>query len=76
MKNKQLPLNAILFLLPTLNFAQNNAIDTENWMTNPGIIGTFVLVLIVFFLAVIILLAKLNSYIDSFKAKQLKKNTL
>lgn len=76
MKNNQLPLIAILLLSPMLLLAQNNGVDTENWMTNPGIIGTLGLILIVFFLAVIILLVKLNSYIDSFKAKQLKKNDL
>src|SRR5690554_3049451 len=76
MKNNQFPLIAILLLSPMLLLAQNNGVDTENWMTNPGIIGTLGLILIVFFLAVIILLVKLNSYIDSFKAKQLKKNDL
>ena len=73
MKNNYWPL-IVIFLTPLRFFPQNAAIDTENWMGNPGIIGTLGLILIVFFVAVIILLAKLNSYIDSFKSRQLRKN--
>ncbi|GGW22213.1 hypothetical protein GCM10007383_01870 [Arenibacter certesii] len=55
---------------------QNTNISTDNWITSPGIIGTVVLILIVFLVAIIILLAKLNTYADTYKRKQLNKKGL
>lgn len=76
MNKKRTSIISILLLLPMLLFPQNTTVNTDNWITSPGIIGTIVLILIVFFIAVIILLVKLNSYIDSYKGKQLKKKEL
>lgn len=57
-------------LLPLFVFAQNTAIDTTNWKSNPGIIGTLILVLIVAFVAVIIMSAKITSYVEILRARQ------
>ncbi|MBB6682187.1 cbb3-type cytochrome c oxidase subunit I [Aequorivita sp. 609] len=67
----------VLGVLPQFAIAQkNSSISTENWMSSPGIIGTFVLIAIVMVVAAIILLVKLNSYIDTLKRKQQDKNRL
>lgn len=60
---------------PQIALAQEK-ITTENWLSSPGIIGTFVLIAIVMVVAVIILLFKLNGYIDKMKSRQLEKNNL
>ncbi|WP_394972773.1 cbb3-type cytochrome c oxidase subunit I [uncultured Croceitalea sp.] len=73
---KRLQLLTITALFPIITTAQSEPISTENWLQNPGIIGTIILLLIVFFLAVIILLYRFNSFIDKYKWKQLKKNEL
>ncbi|MEM9649385.1 MAG: cbb3-type cytochrome c oxidase subunit I, partial [Bacteroidota bacterium] len=51
-------------------------VSTENWIESPGIIGTLFLIAIVFFVAVIILLFRLNGYIDLYKRRQLNKKRL
>ena len=56
--------------IPQIALAQTEPISTENWLSSPGIIGTFILIAIVFIIAVIILLAKVNGYIDGMKNKQ------
>src|SRR5690554_7778316 len=53
----------LIGVMPQFASAQEK-ISTENWLSSPGIIGTFVLIAIVMAVAVIILLVKLNSYID------------
>lgn len=72
-------INWILALLigamPQFVSAQEK-ISTDNWLSSPGIIGTFVLIAIVMAVAVIILLVKLNTYIDGMKSRQLEKNRL
>ncbi|MEK6480979.1 CcmD family protein [Catalinimonas sp. 4WD22] len=50
-------------------FAQANTIDTENWITSPGVIGTLVLVVIVIIVGILILLTRLNSFISRQKNK-------
>ena len=68
----------LVFLLgwtPQIALAQER-ISTENWLSSPGIIGTFILIAIVTVVAVIILLFKLNSYIDKLKRRQLSENNL
>ena len=63
----------VLLLFPFIVFAQNTQIDTSNWKTSSGIIGTLILVLIVAFIAVIIMSAKISSYVELIKEKQLRK---
>ncbi|SRX55126.1 Cbb3-type cytochrome c oxidase subunit CcoN1 [Aequorivita sp. CIP111184] len=66
----------ILGWIPQFMMSQNTNISTENWLSSPGIIGTFVLIAIVMVVAVIILLVKLNGYIDTLKRKQHNKNKM
>ncbi|WP_271784148.1 cbb3-type cytochrome c oxidase subunit I [Aquimarina algiphila] len=49
---------------------QSTELDTENWLTSPGVIGTIVLIFIVLFLGVFIFIKRLNLYVDF-----LQKNT-
>ncbi|WP_034236254.1 cbb3-type cytochrome c oxidase subunit I [Arenibacter certesii] len=76
MNNKRSLITLLTLLLPMLILPQNTNISTDNWITSPGIIGTVVLILIVFLVAIIILLAKLNTYADTYKRKQLNKKGL
>lgn len=75
---KKAHLFMLLFLgcLPQYVLSQSKSVSTENWMSSPGIIGTIVLIAIVMAVAVIILLVKLNSYIDGLKRKQANKNKM
>lgn len=61
---------------PNLADSQVKKITTDNWLSNPGIIGTFILIAIVVTIAMVILLVKINSYVDNLKRKQLQKNNL
>src|SRR5690554_2471326 len=65
----------LLGWLPQIALAQEK-ISTENWLSSPGIIGTFILIAIVLVVAVIILLFRMNSYIDTLKSRQIEKNNL
>jgi cytochrome c oxidase cbb3-type subunit 1 len=76
MNKQKIGLSVLLVLSPVLLFAQNDPMNTDNWLSSPGIIGTLVLIAIVFVVAVIILLARINSYIDGMKRKQIEKNKL
>ncbi|MDF9801374.1 cytochrome c oxidase cbb3-type subunit 1 [Catalinimonas alkaloidigena] len=64
-----------LFPLPKLNslLLQANTIDTENWLTSPGVIGTLVLIVIVIVVGILILMARLNSFLGRQKDKQVRK---
>jgi len=53
--------------LPLLKTIQLNS---ENWLSSPGVIGTIVLIFIIIFLGVFIFLKRLNRYVDF-----LEKNT-
>ncbi|MDL5514907.1 cbb3-type cytochrome c oxidase subunit I [Arenibacter sp. M-2] len=66
----------VTVLLPDLTSAQTAPLNSDNWATSPGIIGTLVLIFIVLFVACIILLVKLNGYLDSLKMKQIEKKKL
>ncbi len=66
----------LMVALPNLTMAQTETITSDNWVTSPGIIGTFVLIFIVLFVAAIIFLTKLNSYVDTLKTKQIDKKRL
>lgn len=64
----------IFILSPFLLNAQfRKNVSTEGLASSPGVIGTLILVLIVAILAVIIMSAKISSYAESLKIKQLSK---
>lgn len=52
------------------------SIDTQNWMTSPGIIGTVVLIIIVLIVAIVILLSRMNSYISKIRSKHIHKQRI
>src|SRR5690554_4841891 len=53
---------------------QTTKYTTDNWMSSPGIIGLFILIAIVLVVAIVILLVKINGYVDTMKFKQMRKN--
>ncbi len=65
-----------LFFLPFTAVAQTTTVNSENWITSPGIIGTLVLVFIVIFIAVLIFMARLNSYVKLLKHLQIQTKNL
>src|SRR5690606_32485645 len=70
---KRAILNGFLICIPFIINAQNTAINTHNWQNNPGIIGTLILVLIVAFVAVIIMSAKITAYAESMRKRKLRE---
>lgn len=67
----------LMTLLPSILMAQGSTdISTENWMSSPGIIGTFILISIVVLIAVFILSVRVSSYVESMKKKQFEKRNL
>ncbi len=72
MNIKQLAL-LLLLLIPRGLMAQTDTVNTENWMLSPGIVGTLVLVAIVVVIAILILTARLNSYISNLREKHQQK---
>ncbi len=62
------PLLAIPFVL--------TAQDTQNWITSPGVIGTFVLLILVLAVAVIIFSLRASSYLKASEKKVIEKNRL
>lgn len=67
----------IAFGCSEIGMAQSSkVVTTDGWLTSPGIIGTFVLVFIVLFVAAVILIAKMNRYVDGMKQKQIDKKRL
>ena len=75
MKNCKIGILLFLMVLPNFLSAQEK-ITTDNWLSSPGIIGTFILIAIVMIIAIIILFIKLNGYIDSLKRRQVDKNRI
>lgn len=72
--NKRL-LAALLFLVSFSSFAQPRPNpSTENWQFSPGIVGTFVLILIVLFIAFLILYMRINTYLEKMRYKSNLKN--
>ena len=51
-------------------------LNTENWASSPGIIGTLILIIIVAVIALLIITARVNSLIKSIKAKKYNKYNL
>lgn len=54
----------------------SKVVTTEGWLSSPGVIGTFILVFIVLSVAAVILIAKMNRYVDGMKQKQIDKRRL
>ncbi len=61
--------------IPTSLLTQANTIDTENWLSSPGIIGTLILIVIVIVVGIVILMARLNSFLGRQKNKQQQAET-
>jgi cytochrome c oxidase cbb3-type subunit 1 len=59
-----------LTLTLTGQLAVAQEVNTENWVTSPGIIGTIVLVTLVLALAVIILLSRISGYLRMVKKQE------
>lgn len=58
-----------LMLLPLLSHAQN----TDNWITSPGVIGTFALLILVMILGIIILTYRTASFVKRSDKEEIKK---
>ena len=69
MRFKQLSLLLFICLASSTPLAAQS-VTTDNWYMSPGIIGTFVLITIVLFIAVIILTARLNDYVGTLKKRK------
>lgn len=68
-------LTTLLLLIPFSSIAQTESIDTENWWASPGVLGTLFLIVIVLILAILIVIARVNSYINGLnEKKRLKQN--
>jgi cytochrome c oxidase cbb3-type subunit 1 len=65
----------IAILAPSALLAQSTS-ATENWWTSPGVTGTFVLIALVFTLALIILVAKVAAYMRPLKKSVIEKEHL
>ena len=64
-------------LLPTLALAQPEPNpNPENWLTSPGIIGTFFLIAIVLIIAIVIMLFQVSSYVQTLRAKKIRAQRL
>jgi cytochrome c oxidase cbb3-type subunit I len=69
LKNKISLLIAILLSQPA--FAQKSVdVSTDNWVTSPGIIGTFFLIAIVFIIAIVIMLFQASGYIKTMQERK------
>lgn len=75
MKKCKIVILLFLMAIPSVLSAQEK-ITTDNWLSSPGIIGTFILIAIVMIIAIIILFIKINGYIDTIKRRQLDKNRM
>ncbi|WP_339811392.1 cbb3-type cytochrome c oxidase subunit I [uncultured Imperialibacter sp.] len=75
MKFKQLSLPLFICLASSTPLAAQS-VTTDNWYMSPGIIGTFVLITIVLFIAVIILTARLNDYVGTLKKRKQARQRL
>lgn len=53
-----------------------SAQDTQNWITSPGVIGTFVLLILVLAVAVMIFSVRASSYLKASEKKVIEKNKL
>ena len=70
---KKLHFLVLSIFFPFIAAAQNSSsITSDNWLSSPGIIGVIVLIGIVLAIAVIILAARISSYVELVKSKQEK----
>ena len=75
-------INRILLLIPALFLpvilvAQESANTvTKDWLTSPGIIGTFFLIAIVLIIAIVIMLFQISPYIQTLKTRRLNAKRL
>lgn len=76
MSKEKILCSLLMGLLPFLTFSQNTPATSDNWITSPGVIGTFVLLLIVLMVTFFILIVKLNDYIDKYKQRKLNQKKL
>lgn len=75
LKNKISFLTAIL--LSQSAFAQKSVdVSTDNWVTSPGIIGTFFLIAIVFIIAIVIMLFQASGYIKTIQERKQRTRQL
>lgn len=75
LKNKISFLTAIL--LSQSAFAQKSVdVSTDNWVTSPGIIGTFFLIAIVFIIAIVIMLFQASGYIKTMQERKQRTRQL
>jgi cytochrome c oxidase cbb3-type subunit 1 len=58
-----------LFFSPLLILAQRESVSTEDWYFSPGIIGTIFLIIVVLILAIIILIGRVNGFVNRFNKK-------
>src|SRR5690554_5535108 len=76
-KNTQYFLFFLGSLFPVVSFAQGSEIDTSTWHTQPGIVGTIILciiVLLVFAFIMILRLGKLLNVSEKAREKQRLKD--
>lgn len=67
----------MFMLLPGIVFAQPESNPSpDNWLTSPGIIGTFFLIAIVLIIAIVIMLFQGSSYLQTLKTKKLNVKRL
>lgn len=68
-------LSAFMVGIPQWAVAQQTTkYNSENWLSSPGIIGLFILIAVVMIVAIVILLIKINGYVDTMRLRQLEKN--
>ncbi len=72
MNVKAIP-GVLLGLFPLVNFAQTASNYSEDWILSPGVVGTFILLLIVLVVTFVILFIKLNDYLAALKHKKVKE---
>lgn len=62
-----------LLLVPYALVAQNTGINTDNWVSNPGIIGTIILISLVLIVAIVIFIGRMSGLVSSIQRKRSNK---
>lgn len=65
-------LGIFLSLLPLFAMGQQPVNNSDNWAMSPGVIGSFILILIVLAVTFFIVVIRLNDYLKSLKKKRLE----
>ena len=73
---KKITLAVFLATSPPLWAQNNTAVSTENWLTSPGIIGTFLLIALVLTIAIVIMAARLGSFLGAARNVKLQKKRM